>query len=311
MRGRALLWLLLLSTVAFAGCTDDAPADDAPTPEPLPSHPVTGRVMTPAFNPIEGARVWIGQSGSCTTEFCTADLTFVEDATDATGAFRLPGIWEGNNTTVHVEHPDYEDTNVTVTVPGPSINLTLTPVDRVVPYQQQFPFNGYFECGADHLIFAGSCDEFAGAVVPPAEGSFADEREFTFSLEDDWKTVVVDIHFDPLPPTLEALRLAAYDAAEDAELGAYPRYTFESGAEPFTLRIEPGTDYGDDRPTPENATDLRLEVFPQGHGYHQVCDPSGETCFTGVGASARVDFQVVATAFYHEAAPQGWTLLDD
>lgn len=311
MRGRALLTLLLLSALAFSGCTDDAPADDTPTPPgPAPTHTVDGRVLTPAFNPIEGARVWLAQSGHCTADGeCTKDLSTVEDTTDATGAFALPEIWEGNNTTIHVEHADYEDTNVTVPVPGPAINVTIAPIDRVVPFQQQFPFAGYIECGAEYFIISPSCDSVITAGGGPE--LFQTDSTFAFQAEDDWATLIVDTWFDDEGhPGIAGLRLSGYTANASSELGEYQRFIQAVGEAPFTVRIEPGAEYDQALPAPEGAAGFEMEYFPHGHGDDMVCDPSG-TCFLGAGAAFRLEFEAVATVFYHEAAPDGWTLLDD
>lgn len=316
MRGRALLVLLLLGSLALAGCTDESPPDTPEPPETAPTHAVTGRVLTPAFNPIADARVWIAQSGHCTTDWkCTLDLATVEDTTDTTGAFRLGGVWAGANTTLHIEHPDYQDDNATVQVPGPAVNLTLRPIDRVVPYQHQFPFQGYIECGAEYLIITPSCDTilaYAHEEHGAPDGTlFQTDSTFTFPSEEDWATLVVDTWFDAEGhPGIAGLRLSGYTQNGSTGMGEYERFVQAVGEEPFSLRVTPDTDYGEDLPTPDGAADFRLEYFPHGHGDDTVCDPSG-TCFLGVGAAFRLEFEAVATVFYHEAAPEGWTLLDD
>lgn len=304
-------WLALLLTVtALGGCVDDTPEprQEAPLAE---EHAFAGTVTTPAFNPIPDAVVSVEQPITVFADSTHSQETQrVQAVTDANGVFDFAALWPGSYTFT-VDHPDYAAATFDAEVPLPANQTASVTLTALVdpPYIEQFPFDGYFECGADHLIFAGSCDEFAGEVVPPVEGTFTDEREFFIDVSDEWETVVVDIYFEDIPQTLDGLRLAAYAPAQDAAVLTYERYHQAGGSEPFTLRIEPGVDYGDALPAPEGETTIRFEVFPRGYGYHEVCDPSGDTCFTGIGASARVDFELIATVFYREPAPEGWTLI--
>jgi hypothetical protein len=301
--------VLALAAIALAGCTQP---EQEPDSIPLAAaFEVAGQVLTPAFNPIAQVQVVLDQPGTCTADgACTADLTTVTATTDSDGRFLLSGVW-GGNVTLHLAHADYEARNESVAVPGDNVTITLTPVTRIVPFQQQFPFKGYIECGAEYLIITPSCDTvltFAG--VPPL---FQTDSVLDFAAGDDWKTLVLDTWFDPAgQPGIAGLRVSAYAQGAADDLSEYERFTQAVGAGPFTLRIEPGADYDDAVSVPVEPVAFRMEYYPHGHADDTICDPVATgACFLGVGVAFRMEFEAVATVFYHETAPDGWSLLDE
>jgi hypothetical protein len=132
-----------------------------------------------------------------------------------------------------------------------------------------------------------------------------------FVARDGWQTTVLDVSFDAEGHAgIAGMRASVYYDNGSAELGEYERVTQAWGEGPFSLRLDAGVDYGDAIAAPAGHAEMRVEFFPHGHADDTVCDPvvTGD-CFLGVGATARLEFEAVATVFYHEAAPDGWSLL--
>lgn len=301
---KILVLLLVLATLA--GCTDDPPAPA----EALDPMPWSGKVQTLAFNPIVGATVTVDHPSAVLDDGTMEAWTVSETATDANGDFSLqlpPGAWNWT-----VTHPEFQNATGQV-VPNGTLDLTMTPLNVIVPYQKAYPFEGSIECALEVLIITPSCDtliQYAGeeAGISPPE-LMTDNSVFEIAFEEDWATAVLDIQFDIADhPGFAGMRVSTYAADASAELFNYELITQEWSPESFSVRLEPETDYGHEAIAPAGAGGMRFEFFPHGHGDDTICTPDG-TCFLGVGASARFEFDVVATVFYHEAAPEGWTLL--
>lgn len=307
-------WVLaLIALTALAGCLDSS-GTGTDGPQPVAKVPVRGQVLTPALVPIEGAIVTLQNPGTVLDDGTkTLDLQFIEATADANGFFVVESF-PGTHL-LRVEHLSHAAHEQDVRVPGENLTIFLIPTapDGPVPFQQEFPFDGYIECGLEALIISPSCDTATGFAGAPAV--FQDDSVFEIDLESDWQTVVLDVHFDPADhPGIAGMRVSAYAPDADAEVFSYERIHQASGAGPFTLRLEPGVDYGDDLATPEGAGGLRFEFFPHGHGDDTVCVPEGvpegDQCFLGAGTTQALDFEAIATVFYVEPAADGWTLLE-
>lgn len=293
--------LALLIAIALSGCADNAEPEPATV---LPDVTWTGHVQTPAFNPIAGATITVSHAGTVFDDgTMTADFTTSEATTDANGDFALvlpPGSWAWTAT-----HPAYASQNGTQNVTTP-LDLTMAPLNVITPYQTAVPFEGYIECAAEYLIITPSCDTIITFAGGPA--LFRDDTIFEVGFDDDWATLVLDVQFDLADhPGVAGLRVSAYAADANAELFNYERFHQGVSDQSFSMRLDPGTDYGDEVPTPAGAGGMRFEFYPHGHGDDTVCTP--DECFLGVGVTYRLEFNAVATTFYHEPAPEGWTLL--
>ncbi len=293
-----LVFALMATTLS--GCLDgEGTGTDGP--QPVPKVPVHGQVLSPAFNPVAGAIVTLQNPGAVLDDGTVLEsLQMIEATTDDDGMFTIQSF-PGSHRLL-VEHLDYEPIETTVEVPGDNITLTAIPLpeDGPVPFQHQFPFDGYIECALEALIITPSCDTIL--TETPVDQVFEDDSVFEIELEDAWNTVVLDVHFDADDhPGLAGLRASVYAPNADAEVFSYERITQAWDSGPFTLRIDPATDYGDAVPSPDGAGGLRFEFFGHGH------EPDGNPLL-GVGATQALSFQVIATVFYHEPAPEGWSV---
>jgi hypothetical protein len=293
--------LALLTAVAFAGCTS---GDEAVAVAPLDAVAWSGSVNTPAFNPIAGVTFTIIHPETIFDDGSASKIDATSTtSSDENGAFSIqipPGTWNWT-----AEHPDYE-TAAGKVKENQTVALTLIPRNVIEPFQQAIPFSGEIECAAEYFIITPSCDTLIKFAGGPSQ--FRDNSVFDVEFDDDWATLVLDVQFDLADhPGIAGLRVSAYAADANAELFNYERFQQAVSAESFSLRLDPGSDYGDAVPTPSGAGGMRFEFYPHGHGDDTVCTP--DECFLGVGVTYGLTFEAVATIFYHEAAPDGWTLL--
>ncbi len=305
-------WVVFaLAVVPLAGCLD-ATGTGLDGAQPVAQHAVAGRLLTPAFNPIAGATVTITNpeavldDGTVTPE--TIERTTVSDAEGGFALLSFPG-----NHQLAVQHPDYEPYALNVSVPGDNLTLILTPIARIVPFQHTVPFDGYIECALEALIITPSCDSAVSygneEYGTPDPGLFENDSVFEVEVEDDWKAIVLDVSFDGSShPGMAGMRASSYAADASAEVFDYQRINQEWGEGPFTLRVEPAVDYGGDALAPAGAGLIRFEFFPHGHGDDSVCSPQDGTCFLGAATTQGLQFEAIATIFYHETAPEGWSL---
>lgn len=266
--------------------------------------PVRGVVLTPAFNPVPGVFMTVYVEVGNNTAALHLDRT-----TDAGGAFSIdvpPGTHR-----IEFVKDGYFRTNETVTVIDAPVDLavTLVPDRGPTPFVEQFPFTGYVECAMEALIITPSCDTILAFAGAPQV--FQDDSVMEFVVRDGWVTTVLDVSFDASShPGIAGMRASLYADNGSAELTDYQRIAQANGPEPFTLRVDAGEDYGQALPAPIGRAELRTEFFPHGHADDTICDPVVlQACFLGVGTTARLEFEAIATVFYHEAAPDGWTLL--
>lgn len=311
--------VLLLALAGLAGCLQGPTSDDATlgaggpggasdaggadgvgggTAEPGPLR-IDGVVQDITFRAIEGAAVTLVDLGRTV-------------ATDAGGSFSFTDI-QITTFRLNVSAEGYEPWSQVVRSEGRTevaLTVQLVAVTGPEPYNVSVPHQGFIECGVDILIISGSCGRVLGEYTP-VEDPFQSEAAFEHEATADWKTVIVDVSWQELPPTLAGLRVSAYNWNASDDLGNYERFNQAWGEEPFTLRVDAGATYADGIPVPTDPTLFRFEVFPHSHLYKTICDPNDEsTCFLGVGAGANIEFELVITAFFHEPAPEGWTIRD-
>lgn len=285
--------ILLALALVLAGCADTKPE---PTVAPEPSTDdmvIRGIVQTADLAPIVTANVTV----------MPLNLT---ETTAPDGSFRFPplplAVYD-----IAVTADGYLPRTVSVT-PGQnnSILITLEP-SAVAPTQDLQRYKGHLQCAAEYIIIVGACDrvstEFGGPSLVDAEGIFEHD------VQAGWQTIVVDVVFESgAASTYDGLRVTVKGGDDADALNEYAQYGRFHDSTAYTFRLEPGQTYNDgNAPVPGNATTFLFDVFAQGHGYHAVCDPSGGSCFLGVGAGVDVQFELVVTTFYHEGAPEGFT----
>lgn len=191
------------------------------------------------------------------------------------------------------------------------LRFQLDVIPGAVTYNETARFHGNIQCALEVLILSPSCDSVL-TIIPGAPSVFNTTSNALLPVEDGWRTVVVDVVFDPAAqPAMDGLRVTTLGSHNASSLGNYQQYGRFHDAKPFTFRIEPGQNYTDDTagPVPSNTTVFRFEVLPQSIAWHAVCVPPGSaTCFLGVGVGHDVSFDLYITTFYGKPAPTGFTL---
>jgi hypothetical protein len=244
-----------------------------------------------------------------------ANVTLVErnqiQATQG-GAFRFDGLAAGVYN-LKVRARGYEPQNlVASTESADEVRVQLTALRGTQPYNTTLHFHGTIECAMEALIITPSCDTLLSDPAVGGPAVFKANYSALLPVDPYWKTVVTDVSFDPnASPLLQGLHVTVRGAHNASALANYQQYGRFSGAKPFQFRIEPGQSYTDGTsPVPENTTVFKMDVYPQGTGYHAVCaPPGGTTCFLGVGAGQNVEFDLYMTVFYVTPAPAGFTYL--
>ena len=298
---RAAAAWFLPAILALAGCSGTG---GEPTGEPTPTADrmrIAGLVESDALVPLGNATVAI-QGLNLTVQ------------TDATGRFAFEPL-PPRTYVVEASLAGYR-TQPLVARPGTnegSLDFVLQAVQAPRPYRVAYEFQGHIECGAEALIISGPCDTAVQEGGGPA--LMDNTSAFRFAFQPGWRSIVIDVVFDPeANPGMDGLRVAVRKASDAAALDDYEQYGRFHGDAPYTIRLDAGATYPDgDGPIPGNLTGLLLDAYPQGHAWHAVCDPTGVDgrCLAGAGAGANIDFALYATVFYVEPAPEGFTLRTD
>ena len=291
--------LVAVATLLLAGCSDPAAPAGEPAASAAPSTmAIVGLVQDEALAPVAGANVTLRLLDRTTT-------------TDAAGSFRFDGL-AASAYLVDVNATGFEPASLTA-APKPggnaSLGFVLLQQTSLRPRVTLEHFRGTYECAFEALIIPGSCDvllEMAG------QSAFEDLSTFQAGLGRNWQSIAVDVDFDlTASPGLEGLRLVVRGLNDADQLNEYQQYGRFSGTQPFTAILDVNGTYDDgDGPVPGNLTALEFVVYPQGHGYHQACEPTEQFgCFLGAGAGTDVQFDLYVTVFYNQKAPEGYTLL--
>lgn len=309
------LSVLLLVTALLAGCTGDAdtvPLDAVDrggpgTPPPTPGPAVeTEQPPAPEDEPVMAVSGVVNDEDARPVEGATVTLLGLNRTrhADAAGAFVFENVPVGFHV-LRADASDFLPAEVTARPVGDGGTVSVVIVlQRFAeePYHQTVQFQGVMQCAAEYLIISPSCDtllEFAGGPSVTE-----DETVFEARVEPNWRTVVLDLDFDgEAHPGLDGLRVTVRGATDRADTGTYEQYARLYGAD--TYRIQPGGEYEDGTgPVPQNATTFQFEVYPHSHAYHP-----GGAGLLGVGLGVDVTFDLYATAFYVDGAPDGWSLL--
>lgn len=296
---RNLSVLAAVATLLLAGCSDAAGPTAEPAVDAAPTTmAIAGLVQDEALGPVAGANV-------------TLRLLDLQTVTDAAGAFRFEDL-AVSAYLVDVNATGFEPATLTA-APNPGGNASLSFVllqqTSLRPRVTLEHFRGTYECAFEAFIIPGSCDvllEMAG------QSAFEDLSTFQSGLGRNWQSIAIDVDFDlSANPGLEGLRLVVRGLNDADQLNEYQQYGRFSGTQPFTAILDANGTYPDgDGPVPGNLTALEFVVYPQGHGYHEVCEPTEEFgCFLGAGAGLDVQFDLYVTVFYNQKAPEGYTLL--
>jgi hypothetical protein len=277
------------SSAATATCTTTT---QAPPPGGMG---ITGLVESDAFVPLPLANVSIPELG-------------LRTATNQAGRFTFPDVAPSVYNVV-AEAAGYASQTQVARPEVTALSFILQRAAPTQPYNVTLPFHGLLECASETLIISGPCD----AVVQYGGGPavFQNNSAFPFRTDLAWQTMVIDLEFDASGnPGIDGLRETLRGQNDTASLGTYQQYGRFHDSQSFSVRVEPGGNYTDgDAPVPANVTSFKLEIYPQGMGYHQVCDPGSGQCFLGLGGAVNMRFDLFVTLFYVDPAPAGFTLL--
>lgn len=297
---------MFLAALLLSGCTtakQDPVAlarDDVAPVEAEPDLHLRGHVLSPSLVPVGNATVTVVGLGDQTT--------------DQAGSFDYGMVGRGLYS-LTARAAGFAETSLTVTPEQEgAVRLVLMPGDPVVPYRTTVPFTGIVQCAFEAVIISPSCDSAVTAVTEEAGhpvAAFDANNSFLFQADRGWKTLVIDVVFDGEDhPGLDGLRIAVRGSLDPDGGGQYVQYGRWHDATSFVARLEPGGDYTDGtEPVPANATGFQVDVYPQSHAYHATCVPAFG-CPLGVGAAQNVRFDVFATLFYVDPAPQDWSFVE-
>lgn len=252
-----------------------------------------GHVLTAALVPIDDANVSVVATGLLAR-------------TGADGAFDF-GRQPARIYSIIASAGGFLDGSLTVTPEqaGEPLKLVLEAGYPVTPYNTTVAFTGILECAFEALIISPSCDSVL-TVVPGAPRVFDEAQSFLFNADLGWKTLVLDVVFDgDAQPGLDGLRIALRGSLDPNGGGEYLQYGRWNDPHSFTIRVEPGGNYTEGvEPVPSNATGFQVDAYPHSHLWHA----GGVSPFLGVGVGSNVRFDLYATLFYVDGAPEGFTL---
>jgi hypothetical protein len=291
---KATTFLVLGLLVSLAGCTDSASKAAQPQGGE-PAGPVTmtiaGVVVDSGFVPIAGANV-------------SVRLTKFTATTDALGQFRFENLARSAYL-VDVQAAGFQNATLTAEPKEvASLEFILRLPDSMLPYNLTVVHRGFIECALEALIISPACDSLLTDDRVGGPRVFNSTTIFNHTVGSRWRTIVVDVEFDPSAnPGLDGMRVTVRGRNDQDSLGSYQQYGRFYASKPFTFRLEPGQTYAEGTMVPENATVFRLETYPHGHNYH----PAGAGVL-GVGVGQNIRFSLHVTTFYNEPAPPNWSL---
>lgn len=285
MRRAAFALLALL----LAGCAGEVPVEVTEAPE-AEGMVIAGLVQSETFVGLPGALVQIAG-------------TNVSQVTDGLGLFQFPPQTPGTYP-IAVTLAGYTPVTI-VAQPGTnerSLEFILVPDTPREPFQRIEHVRGILECAAQAAVVGGSCDE-----TVPAGPLLQNSTSFAFPVLRDWKTIVIDVVFDPeRSPGLDGLDLIVAGRARFGE--PFP-VTRSGDADSFTVRLDPeSVAAGGEALAAVEEVLLRIE--PRGFGRDPLCDAGAMVgqCPSGLGLGLNVEFDLYLAAFYLEAAPEGFSL---
>ena len=289
--------LLVLALVALAGCSTPSKEATLPAPTAVPhSMDIVGLVQDEGFVPVAGAHVALRLTNRTAT-------------TDASGGFRFDGL-AVSAYLVDVNATGFEDQTLTAEPRdgNQSVNFVLRKPTSLRPRTEVTHIRGFLQCASEELIITGSCDAASTSFKGP--GVFNDTSTFDVGLGRRWDSIVVDVDFDS-QPGIDGLRLVVRGINDGDTLGSYQQYGRFHDSTSFTARLDVNGTYPDGAASvPGNLTIVRMDVYPQGYGWHDACDPVvTHDCFLGAGAAIDVSFDLYVTVFYNQLAPDGYSLL--
>lgn len=179
-------------------------------------------------------------------------------------------------------------------------------------HKDTYRFDGRFDCSATYVIITGDClivieNVTRTAGVPnPASNATSERHIIDFPLDLGWSALVVEVAWvEPSPPTSDGMTVALEPTEAPAD-GHAAKYASADGTSPLRIQLDPGVTHetatGTDMPNPLGGEVLRARAFVRGYAHH----PGGAPVL-GVGAATGFTFELVATVFYGDPAPEGYS----
>lgn len=290
----ARLWPIVLAAF-LAGCVNDAflptstdppgsvePGDLAPGQLVDPKTPgqLKGVVTNEALVPIKGANVTL----------LASNKTFL---TQEDGAFKFTELPNGRLLAYAQAEGFFGKTQAATIRNGTIVTLDfrLAAIPVVEPYAESIEFGGLISCDGMFLLPSGVQEVHCGTADPN------DARVFETDVKAAVKAIVVEVKWDAASPGTRALRARL----ETVGFGASDT-VLANATGPSVLRLEVP------RPPLE-------KYYPGGGTVRVVVGPapsvSDEEAELDAGLAVQQQFTVVLTAFYHEGAPDGFSVFDE
>lgn len=235
--------MVLMLTVAMAGCFDGGEDDDPAGPA---TGQVSGTVRDEAGLAVAGATV-------------TILLTGLEQTTGDDGSFRFDAVPEGI-VRIAISKPGYLTTTRTGTVPGGgslTFGFTVNSVPQVQPFDETLPFDGTIGCGLPGGVSCGQ------AVDPNASTHH-------FDVQAGLEGMIVELVWTP--PAAPAGQTLAIDVMAATPTACGTQYAQGSGGSPLRIEVTEGFPLsgghqcvtvrpGDETPTIEQDYTLYVSLF--------------------------------------------------
>jgi len=272
MRAAACLASLAVAALLLAGCGAKAPAP-ATTRAPTAQPALHGYVFDDALHPLADAQVRLLDGN-------------VSAKTDAAGHFQLMEVPRDVPMELVASLPQFKSAVKQVSVPAGAalqVNFTLTPVPAKVARVDVLKFKGFLACEATTAT--------PNQTVDCSNGQQKDLWQFAADV--DLEGVVVQVVWtagSPLSDRLHA-RLVTTDLGK---LNA----VLADAAGPSPLRLE----------VPREAA---MRYYGGAGGLLKLTvdlDPGSASGPAGAGVSAQQSFDAVASLFYNQATPAGYTV---
>lgn len=323
---RTAVLALLLALVSFVGCTDSpspppaAPAAEVSDGDPAPvaqvdaaagSARIHGQVRDEEFRPVLGAVI-------------SVKGTAHEARPDALGKYELAGLPAGTWTLV-VEAEGFmrAERQIHLVNQGElQADFGLVRLPRSVAYNLTYEYVGHYDCGAEAVIMTGDCLILLESETQTEDPLTSEQFAYNFTVKTAWESIVVELAWQYAANNqLEGMRLYleqangteqghSYKVARAVGPGTPLRLVVHRGAAHPTADVY-GPDTSEKARVPDAGGKLQLRVFPRG----RLADEARQVCFyenyclLGAGAGVDIRFTVLATVFYLERAPPGFTAL--
>lgn len=268
-------WLpLLFLTLALAGCADDAPVEDEPKKAPVDQPQLQGWVFDPTVLAIEGVQIEVLDTGATVT-------------TDANGYYKLDDVPLDVPVLLVATKEGYEPGSKQVQLEANTaiqLNFTLNPVPVKQSYNERLPYNGFIDC--EGRVATASSD------IPLQCGS-DNQNVWEFNVKEDLAGAVIEIGWEP------GTDLAASLGARLETIGFGDQNIVI--AEIFgqsVLRLQIPNAVAEKYYTEAGTLRLIVEVKP---------DNEANEAGIGAGFAFNQEFDVVASLFYVEGPPPGYT----